>query len=70
VATCDADSNRASRASLVTTNVSPARQAAWPVEDRSVAVSVGSTVIDVDPIITDAERVQAIALGGETLLLC
>jgi hypothetical protein len=35
-----------------------------------VAVSVGSTVIDVDPIITDAQRVQAIALGGETLLLC
>jgi hypothetical protein len=70
VATCDADSDRASRASLVTTNVSQARQAAGPVEDRSVAVSVGLIVIDVDPIITDAERVQAIALGGETLLIC
>jgi hypothetical protein len=32
------------------------------------SVCVGSTVIEVDPIITDAERVEAIALGGETLL--
>jgi len=27
-------------------------------------------LIDIDPIITDAERVQIVALVGEILLLC
>jgi hypothetical protein len=34
-----------------------------------VAVGAGSTVIDIDAIITDTKRVQVIALGGEILLL-
>ena len=36
----------------------------------SVAVGAGQPVIDVDAVITDAERVQADALGGEILLPC
>ena len=35
----------------------------------SVAVSAGQAMIDIDAIITDTERVQAVALGGEILLL-
>ena len=35
-----------------------------------ITVSAGKTVVDVDPIITDTERMQAVALGGEILLLC
>ena len=35
-----------------------------------VAVSAGQAVVDIDAIIADAERMQAVALGGEILLLC
>jgi len=27
-------------------------------------------MVDIDPIITDTERVQSVALGSEILLLC
>jgi hypothetical protein len=37
---------------------------------RSVAVGAGQTVVDVDPVITNAQGVQAVALGGEILLFC
>jgi hypothetical protein len=64
-------SERASRSSLVTTNVSPARQAARasvrPGRSRLVP---GQTVVDVDAIIADTERMQTAALGREILLLC
>jgi hypothetical protein len=36
----------------------------------SVSVRAGQTVVDVDAIVADAERVQSVALGGEILLLC
>jgi hypothetical protein len=34
-----------------------------------IAVSAGKTVVDVDAIVTDTERMQAVALGREILLL-
>jgi len=36
----------------------------------SVSVRAGQAVVDVDAVVTDAECVQSIALGGEILLLC
>jgi hypothetical protein len=35
-----------------------------------IAVGAGQAVIDIDAIITDTERTQSAALGGEILLLC
>jgi len=58
---------RASRSSLVTTRVSPCRQAAraW----RSpVAVRAGQSVVEVNPLGVDAEGGEGILLGGEVLL--
>jgi hypothetical protein len=64
-------SDRASRSSLVTTNVSPARQACQcQCQTGPIAVGAGQAVVDVDAIITDTERVQSVALDGEILLLC
>jgi hypothetical protein len=36
----------------------------------SVSVSSGQAMVDIDAIVTDTERVQSVALGGEILLLC
>ena len=33
-------------------------------------MSAGETLIDIDAVITDTERVQAIALRSQILLLC
>jgi hypothetical protein len=55
---------------LVTTNVSPARQAASQCQTGPIAISAGQAVVDVDAIITDAERMQSVVLRGEILLLC
>jgi hypothetical protein len=35
-----------------------------------LSVSSGQAMVDIDAIVTDAERVQSVALGGEILLLC
>jgi hypothetical protein len=36
----------------------------------SVPVPAGQAIVDLDAIVTDTERVQAVALGREILLLC
>jgi hypothetical protein len=36
----------------------------------TVATCAGEAVIDVDAVITDTERMEAVALSGEILLLC
>jgi hypothetical protein len=35
-----------------------------------IAVGAGKAVVNIDAIIADAERMQAVALRGEILLLC
>jgi hypothetical protein len=64
-------SDRASRSNLVTTKgvTSPTSSQRQP-QTGSIAVAAGQTVVDVDAIITDTKRMQAVALGGEILLLC
>jgi hypothetical protein len=64
-------SERASRSSLVTTRVSPARQAARASRRPGpFRVGAGQAVVDVDAIVTDPKRMQPVALGGEILLFC
>src|ERR1035438_1103774 len=55
---------RASRSSLGTTGVSPVRTAAraW---SRSGAAGSGEALVEVDPVVRDAERGQGLALGDE-----
>jgi hypothetical protein len=36
----------------------------------SVSIRAGQAMIDIDAIVTNAERVQSVALCGEILLLC
>ena len=63
-------SDRASRSNLVTTKVSPARQAANASRrPGSIPVRAGQAMVDVDAIITDTQRSKAVALSGEILVL-
>ncbi len=59
---------RASRSSLVTTRVSPGRQAARASRKAGpLAVGAGDAVVDVDPVGLHAEGREGLALGGEVL---
>jgi hypothetical protein len=39
-------------------------------QSGTVTVGAAQAVVDVDPVITDTESGQAVALGGEILLFC
>jgi hypothetical protein len=50
-------SDRASRSSFVTTSVSSARQAASASREAgAVPVGAGEAVVDIDAVVTDAQR--------------
>ena len=54
----------------MTTSVSPARHAANASrKPRTLAVSAGETVIDVDPFGRDPETDEAVAVDSEVLLI-
>ena len=61
--------DRASRSSLVTTKVSPARQAASASRSPGLPVGAGQAVVDVDPLDLDTEAEQGVALSGQVLLI-
>jgi hypothetical protein len=64
-------SDRASRSNLVTTSgvAGPAGRQSQP-EAGPVPVGAGQAMVDIDAVITDTQRLQTVALGGEILLLC
>src|SRR6266705_6606155 len=61
---------RASRSSLGTTRVSPSRTAAraWS-RPGTGAVGAGEAVVEVDPLLGNAEFGQPLLLGGEVLFV-
>ena len=59
-----------SRSSFVTRRCRPLDTRRAPAEDLAGPGSCRQAVVDVDAVAADPERVQAVALGGEILLLC
>lgn len=63
-------SDLASRSSLVTTNVSPARQAARALPQSGArTVGAGQSVVDIDALGGDAETGERVTLSSEVLLV-
>ena len=74
---CASATERASQSSLVTpspawSSPKASRPGTPPTShvDPGGHSRAGQSVVNIDAIITDTERVQAVALGGEILLLC
>jgi len=60
---------RASRSNLVTTRVSPARQAARAARPGAGTGDAGQAMIEVDPVGDNAEPGERVALRGEVLFV-